>query len=133
MAEVARFLACAEPAQWRLLITDQKGVLYDYARTTYRPPAELRRFLQARDRTRRFPGCNRPAPLCEADHLERWTDDGTTAMNTTCACSPAATTTPQTTTAGRPPASPTGPPTGAHPPATNPVDVTVGDPDPPPF
>lgn len=55
MAEVARFLACAESAQWRLLITDQQGVLYDYARTTYRPPAELRRFLQARDRTPPLP------------------------------------------------------------------------------
>ena len=77
-AEVARLLAASDTARWRLLLTDQRGRLLDCGRTTYRPPAALRRFIQARDRTCRFPGCNRRADLCEVDHLERWEHGGET-------------------------------------------------------
>lgn len=139
-AEVARFLASAESAQWRLLITDARGVLYDYARSTYRPPAQLRRYLEARDKTCRFPGCNRPARLCEADHLERWTDDGHTDETNMHMLSGrhhhakddhdwAPTRASDGSTDWRSP-------TGHHylvPPATYPVDRALADPDPPPF
>ena len=34
----------------------------------YTPPAALRRAIQARDQTCRFPGCTHPAAGCETDH-----------------------------------------------------------------
>ncbi|HXA63435.1 MAG TPA: HNH endonuclease signature motif containing protein, partial [Streptosporangiaceae bacterium] len=34
----------------------------------YRPPAAMRRAIQARDQTCRFPGCRRPAIQCDLDH-----------------------------------------------------------------
>jgi hypothetical protein len=75
-AEVARFLAADESATWRMFLTDDTGrLLFDYGRTTYRPPAALRRFLEARDRTCRFPGCNRRADTCETDHIAQWVED----------------------------------------------------------
>ncbi|MFD2759068.1 HNH endonuclease signature motif containing protein [Gulosibacter faecalis] len=36
----------------------------------YEPPASLRRMIRARDMTCVFPGCSRPARICELDHTE---------------------------------------------------------------
>lgn len=81
-AALARDLAADPNADWRRLLTDERGVLLDYGRTTYRPPAPLQRFVRARDRTCRFPTCNQPAARCELDHRRRWTDlGGTSAAN----------------------------------------------------
>ncbi|QUY61384.1 HNH endonuclease signature motif containing protein [Gulosibacter molinativorax] len=44
----------------------------------YTPDASLRRFLQVRDRTCRFPGCVRPAMQCEADHTKPFSEGGRT-------------------------------------------------------
>lgn len=77
-AALARALAGDQTGTWRRLVTDERGVLLDYGRSTYRPPADLRRFVQARDRICRFPGCSHPANRCELDHLVRWADGGTT-------------------------------------------------------
>ncbi|MDM7855176.1 HNH endonuclease signature motif containing protein [Cellulomonas alba] len=38
--------------------------------TGYRPGAELRRFVVARDESCMFPGCRRPADGCDLDHVE---------------------------------------------------------------
>jgi uncharacterized damage-inducible protein DinB len=77
-AEVVRQLAGAEDASWRRLITDEAGRLLDYGRSTYRPPADLRDFVVARDRTCRFPTCNRKACRCEIDHVHAWQHGGHT-------------------------------------------------------
>ncbi|MGO1545162.1 MAG: HNH endonuclease [Gulosibacter sp.] len=45
---------------------------------TYRPDSSLRRFLQVRDRTCRFPGCIRPAALSDLDHTTPYIDGGAT-------------------------------------------------------
>jgi hypothetical protein len=67
-ATVARTLAA--DGVWRRLVTDPvTGHLLDYGETTYRPPQVLQDFLQARDRTCRFPGCGQPAYRCELDHV----------------------------------------------------------------
>jgi len=63
----------------RRLVTDRvTGHLLDYGRTTYDIPDPLRRYLVARDRTCRFPGCNRRAEKCQIDHAEAWDDGGAT-------------------------------------------------------
>lgn len=71
-------MAADPTATWRRLITDDQGHAVDYGRTVYRPPADLREFVIARDRTCRGVGCNRVARRCEQDHLVAWADGGTT-------------------------------------------------------
>ncbi len=48
-AAVARRIAADQTGTWRRLVTDERGRLIDYGRTTYRPPERPRR---ARDRQR---------------------------------------------------------------------------------
>ncbi|MGH8961865.1 MAG: DUF222 domain-containing protein [Jatrophihabitantaceae bacterium] len=77
-AELARRIAADQHGTWRRLVTDELGHLLDYGRTSYRPPTDLREFVTARDRTCRFPTCNRPAVRCELDHAIPWSDGGGT-------------------------------------------------------
>jgi hypothetical protein len=80
-ASLALNLAFDHSGTWRRLLTDQQGHLIDYGRTTYRPPAALRDYVIARDRTCRFPGCNRRADGCEVDHVISWADGGSTSKD----------------------------------------------------
>lgn len=69
---LARRLA-AESDQWRRLVTDPvTGHLLDYGHKTYSPPAALREFILARDRTCQFPGCNMAGWRCDIDHIDPW-------------------------------------------------------------
>jgi hypothetical protein len=77
-AALARRLADDPTGTWRRLVTDPLGKLVDYGRTVYKPPAALRDFVVARDRTCRFKSCNRPACRCEIDHIVAWEDGGET-------------------------------------------------------
>jgi hypothetical protein len=77
-ASVARRIAADETGTWRRLVTDETGRLLDYGRTTYRPPKDLADHVIARDRTCRFPNCNRKAGRCELDHRRPWEHGGTT-------------------------------------------------------
>ncbi|MCW2526811.1 MAG: endonuclease [Pseudonocardiales bacterium] len=78
-ADTARDLASHTDATWRRLVTDPlTGALLDYGRTTYRPPADLRDFVLARDAICVYPHCNIPARLCQIDHIDPYhpeTDD----------------------------------------------------------
>jgi hypothetical protein len=66
-ADVARRLAGF--GTWRRLVTDPvSGALIDYGRTRYDPPPDLIEHVVARDRTCRWPGCDRPAVGCDIDH-----------------------------------------------------------------
>src|SRR3954463_14516777 len=47
----------------------------------YRPGAELDRFIRARDRRCRFPGCRQPVSRGELDHRVRWPDGPTDVTN----------------------------------------------------
>ncbi|WP_461173235.1 HNH endonuclease [Arthrobacter sp. Z1-9] len=77
-AATARRLAALAPT-WHLLFTDSTtGQALGVGRRAYRPPKALRRYLQCRDGTCRFPGCTRRASVCEPDHTIEWQDGGTT-------------------------------------------------------
>jgi Domain of unknown function (DUF222) len=66
-AETARRLAGY--GTWRRLVTDPlTGALLDYGRTRYEPPADLVDHIVTRDRTCRWPGCDRPAARNDIDH-----------------------------------------------------------------
>lgn len=80
-AETARGLAAQASSFTRLLTHPVSSTVLDVDRTTYRPPADLARWLRVRDETCRFPGCNRRASRCELDHTEDWAHDGRTAFD----------------------------------------------------
>jgi hypothetical protein len=76
-ADTARQIA--DNAALRRLVTDPlTGRGLDLGRTQYEPSTPLRRFVQARDRTCRFPGCSRPAMGSDIDHVTEWNRDGLT-------------------------------------------------------
>jgi hypothetical protein len=87
-AALARRIAADPAGTWRRLVTDPVGRRVDYGRITYRPPADLRRHIIARDRTCRFPTCHRAAEQCELDHVLPWSSDGrTNSFNLIALCS----------------------------------------------
>jgi len=55
------------------------GAILDVGRKTRTVPPSIRRALQARDRTCRFPGCS--SRRCDAHHIEHWVDGGTTSLD----------------------------------------------------
>jgi len=129
-APLARHIAADPTSTWRRLITDPTGNLLDYRTTTYRPPANLTRFVTARDQTCTFPGCRRSAQRCDLDHQipasaggpptrptsPRSADD-TTPPNTKPDGTSSETTTPPSRCGPVPPATSTRPP-HRHTPAT---------------
>lgn len=72
----------AADATWRRLLTDPvTGEALEFGTATYRPPAALQRYIWARDRTCRFPGCMRPAHKSELDHTVPFPEGGTDEAN----------------------------------------------------
>ena len=56
------------------------------AEPRYRPSRKLRRFVQCRDLTCRFPGCNRPAEYTDIDHTVPYPAGLTHPSNCACLC-----------------------------------------------
>jgi hypothetical protein len=54
------------------------GAVLDVGRKTRTVPPSIRRALEARDRSCRFPGCT--ARRCDAHHVEHWMDGGATSV-----------------------------------------------------
>ena len=76
-ASLARELATSN--QWRRFITDPiSGELLECGRERYQPPDALIDFINARDKTCRFPGCRRSAELSDIDHAIPWDKGGET-------------------------------------------------------
>jgi hypothetical protein len=70
VAEAARRIrdALAElKIRWCEIAMDQGGQVA-HGHDGYRPPARMRRLVQARNRTCGFPTCRRPAEACDLDH-----------------------------------------------------------------
>lgn len=70
---------CGGAASWERVLTHPmtQAVL---AVDAYRPTAELRRLLRARDQRCRFPGCRVPAHRCDLDHVRDHSLGGATAQ-----------------------------------------------------
>jgi hypothetical protein len=83
----ARELATGDGATWHRLLTDPvSGIVLDYGRTTYVPPAGLADFVRARDPHCIFPGCSVPSPRCDLDHRVPWPKGPTSADNLAPLC-----------------------------------------------
>jgi hypothetical protein len=65
-ADLVRTLAARAPGWDRVLVEARTGLPVGVDR--YRPSAEQRRYLAARDEHCRFPGCRMPARRCDIDH-----------------------------------------------------------------
>jgi hypothetical protein len=84
-APVARSIA--GDGTWRRIITDPaSGTVLDVGRTTYRPPPDLARQVETRDRTCRYPGCAVPAARCDLDHVVPFPHGPTAAANLVPLC-----------------------------------------------
>src|SRR5699024_3234303 len=68
------------------LVDQTTGALLGTSCQTYRPATRVRRQVELRDRHCRFPGCDRPARWCDADHVERWPDGPTDVTNLQLLC-----------------------------------------------
>jgi len=79
--DTARRLAAAAPSFQRILTHPITGSVLDIDRTSYRPPADLRRWLRLRDEHCTFPGCGRRAADCDLDHRQGWAERGRTALD----------------------------------------------------
>ncbi|MFD1721327.1 HNH endonuclease signature motif containing protein [Amnibacterium endophyticum] len=85
--ETAKDLAGRATSFVRVLTDPCTGVRLDMDRATRMPPEDMRRWVQVRDEVCRFPGCNRPAHLCDVDHAHEWQHGGVTGeRNLLCAC-----------------------------------------------
>ena len=77
--ETARELAAGAPSFHRILTHPITGTVLDVDRTTYRPPADLKRWIRLRDQHCTFPGCGNPVRRCDLDHTVDWACGGPTA------------------------------------------------------
>lgn len=67
-ADLVRTLAAHPEATWYRLLTDPTGRFLELSVDSYAPSGPLARWTVARDRTCIWPGCARPASVCELDH-----------------------------------------------------------------
>lgn len=79
-ADLARQLALHPEATWWRLLTDPAGRFLELSTTSYAPTGPIARWTVARDRTCVWPGCSRPASVCELDHRRPFP------AGTTCTC-----------------------------------------------
>ncbi|MBC7442805.1 MAG: DUF222 domain-containing protein [Ramlibacter sp.] len=87
--ETARLLAAGAPSFTRILVHPETGVMLSVGRDQYRVPTDLRRLIEIRDGTCRFPGCTRPAVRAQVDHGHEWQQFGETRYdNLACLCAP---------------------------------------------
>ncbi len=77
--ETIKRLGC-DASVTRVVMAGQSEPLDVGRRTAIVPPA-IRRAVVARDRTCRFPGCDRHQAWCDAHHVVHWADGGVTAVS----------------------------------------------------
>ncbi|MGH7553867.1 MAG: DUF222 domain-containing protein [Longimicrobiales bacterium] len=75
-AETCRRLAC--DASRSVLVHDADGNTISATRRTRTVPPAIRRALEHRDRSCRFPGCG--LRFCDAHHVKHWADGGATSL-----------------------------------------------------
>ncbi len=86
-AQTARALAAHAPSFSRILTHPVSSAVLDVDRTSYRVPADLKRWLAVRDGGCVFPGCGRSTTVCDIDHTVDWAfGGGTKAANLAHLC-----------------------------------------------
>ena len=80
-ADTARRLAAHAPSFQRILTHPITGTILDIDRRSYRPTADLKRWLGLRDEHCTFAGCGRRAAECDLDHRIAWADGGRTSVD----------------------------------------------------
>lgn len=70
----------------RALTDPATGTIIETSDVSYRPGARLARFVRARDKHCRFPGCTTAADRCDLDHVIPYPDGDTTAGNLQAGC-----------------------------------------------
>lgn len=81
-ADTARRIAHDPTGTWRRLVTDPAtGQLTDVGTRRYRPPPAIRRHVELRDGTCRFPYCTLPAAGCDLDHAIPYPEGPTSVGN----------------------------------------------------
>ncbi len=76
-AETSRRLSCDASMVPMLHAAD--GAVLDVGRKMRTVPPAIRRALESRDRSCRFPGCT--ARRCDAHHVQHWVDGGVTSLD----------------------------------------------------
>ncbi|MCU1408133.1 MAG: hypothetical protein JWM23_213, partial [Microbacteriaceae bacterium] len=79
--DTARDLASRCPTAIRILTHPETGAVLSVGRNRYTVPADLKRLLEIRDGTCRYPFSNRPARQTDLDHSLDWQYHGQTAHN----------------------------------------------------
>jgi hypothetical protein len=79
--DTARDLASRCPTAIRILTHPETGAVLSVGRNRYTVPADLKRLLEIRDGTCRYPFSNRPARQTDLDHSLDWQYHGPTAHN----------------------------------------------------
>ena len=77
-AETARRVAATAKSFTRILIHPETSAVLSVGKTRYTVPADLKKWLEIRDGTCRFPGCTRQARNSEIDHTHDWQYNGET-------------------------------------------------------
>jgi hypothetical protein len=75
----AKRISC--DASIRRVVTSGRSDPLDVGRRTPVVPASMRRAVIVRDRTCRFPGCDRPHTWCDAHHVRHWAEGGETKLS----------------------------------------------------
>jgi hypothetical protein len=84
-ASLARRIAASD-IRFRRLLLDPTGKPQDLSTDSYALSAQMRRWLEVRDRTCRFPGCRARAVSCDADHAVEWPIGETSCANCGLLC-----------------------------------------------
>jgi hypothetical protein len=84
----ARRLAAGAKSVVRILTHPETGATLSVGRRRYKVPKDLRTYLQIRDLTCRFPGCEQSAQLSDMDHNHDWHLGGETRASNLAALCP---------------------------------------------
>jgi hypothetical protein len=85
--DTARILAAGADSFIRVLTHPETGSILSVGRKRYRVPKDLKRVIQIRDLTCRFPGCELEAARTDLDHSHEWHNGGETKVsNIGCVC-----------------------------------------------
>ena len=77
-ADTARRVAATAKSFTRILIHPETSTVLSVGTTRYTVPADLKKWLEIRDGTCRFPGCTRQARHSDIDHTHDWQYNGQT-------------------------------------------------------